>query len=40
MHELHVETIRQFKFIAEQIHKDAIDANKDASSYMKTVSRD
>lgn len=23
------ETIRQFKFIAEQIHKDAIDANKE-----------
>jgi|GEM_PF-5181225 len=29
MHELHKDTIREFKFIAEQIHKDAIDANKE-----------
>lgn len=28
MRDLHDDTIRQFKFIAEQIHKDAIDANK------------
>lgn len=29
MKDLHNDTIRQFKFIAEQIHKDAIDANKE-----------